>query len=117
MKLLVTNSYIEKIKSDAVEEYKKTLTAYENVDRVRENCLVLFDFDIPHMDIFSIERIGMNTNDERTIIGYFNTKEDAEKKDSKEWTLFISRNQHNKLIEEYANHTKKKRTSKQVLNG
>jgi len=100
------NRIREQAAADAIFAYKKSEAskpqAYIDIDRVREDCTVMLKFDNPHMSIFSIERMNMNDTNERTVIGYVFTGE--EKPHVKEWTLYISRRQHNELVQKFATH-------------
>lgn len=93
---------------NAVKDYQKQLANapadYTEIDRVRSDCTAMLKFDNPHVSIFSIERMEMNTRNERTIVGYVFIEEvNSEKKKPvvKEWSLYISRKQHNELVEQY----------------
>lgn len=91
---------------NAVKAYQKQLADapanYTEIDKLRSDCTAMLRFDNPHISIFSIERMEMNTRVERTIVGYVFVEDDKKKPTVREWTLYISRKQHNELVEQYA---------------
>jgi len=124
MKIL-TNKEIDLIKDTAVAEHMKKLMnekkqVLENIS-ARFQCLFAFDFANPDINVFSIERNGWNTPDERTIIGYIlsgDIHDDLHKRTLKEWSLFCSREQHNELVKKWVEYKSvKPNTSKKILKG
>jgi hypothetical protein len=111
---LYTNKQIEEIKSkaaaDAISKYTKELqneyNAIENAIKARAECAASFDFNDEDINVFSVERIempsftGVPNSRERTVIGYFIFDENGGTI-IKEWTLYCSREDHNKLVEEF----------------
>jgi len=111
---LYTNKQIEEIKSkaaaDAISTYKKKLqneyTAIENAIKARAECPASFDFNDENINVFSVERMempsiaGVPNISERTVIGYFIFDENGGTI-IKEWNLYCSREDHNKLVEEF----------------
>lgn len=121
MKFLLTDREIKalknKLKEEAVEEYKKSIEhgLWVQSKRMedRETCDFTFDFTNPNVNVFSIERVDWGTANERTTIGYYLKKEaDAAKEPGdkviREWTLLCSRTQHNQLVQEFNNYKKSK---------
>ncbi len=114
MKFLVTDREIQRIKDDAVENYKTE--EYNSVEELkREGCKVGFDLSNPAIRVFSIERIWGSARDERTVIGYQLQKDDGA--EIKEWTLLCSRNQHNQLAEILFNKKPSTPAKKPLLKG
>jgi hypothetical protein len=111
---LYTNKQIEEIKSkaaaDAISTYKKELqneyTAIESAIKARAECPASFDFNDENINVFSVERMempsiaGVPNISERTVIGYFIFDENGGTI-IKEWNLYCSREDHNKLVEEF----------------
>jgi len=111
---LYTNKQIEEIKSkaaaDAISTYKKELqneyAAIESAIKARAECPASFDFNDENINVFSVERMempsiaGVPNISERTVIGYFIFDENGGTI-IKEWNLYCSREDHNKLVEEF----------------
>jgi len=111
---LYTNKQIEEIKSkaaaDAISTYKKEsqneYTAIENAIKARAECPASFDFSDENINVFSVERMempsiaGVPNISERTVIGYFIFDENGGTT-IKEWNLYCSREDHNKLVAEF----------------
>jgi hypothetical protein len=127
---LYTNKQIEEIKSkaaaDAISKYTKELqneyNAIENAIKARAECAASFDFNDEDINVFSVERMempyvaGVPNRAERTNIGYTILGENNTVI-IKEWTLYCSREDHNKLVAEFNAVKKnvKQETSKKSL--
>lgn len=124
MKLL-TDKQIETIKDIAVAKYIRDKIDKEGRDlqKIDERgaCAFAFDFSNPDINVFSIERSGWNTPDERTIIGYIlsdDIHDDKNKSTLKEWYLLCSREQHNELVNKWLEYkAAKPNTQKKILKG
>ena len=124
MKLL-TDKQIETIKDIAVAKYIRDKIDQEGRDlqKIDERgaCAFAFDFSNPDVNVFSIERSGWNTSDERTIIGYIlsgDIHDDQNKSTLKQWDLFCSREQHNELVKKWLEYkAAKPNTQKKTLKG
>lgn len=124
MKLL-TDKQIETIKDIAVAKYIRDKIDQEGRDlqKIDERgaCAFAFDFSNPDIYVFSIERSGWNTSDERTIIGYIlsgDIHDDKNKSTLKEWDLLCSREQHNELVKKWLEYkAAKPNTQKKTLKG
>jgi len=111
---LYTNKQIEEIKSkaaaDAISAYKNQsqneYTAIESAIKARVECPASFDFSDENINVFSVERMempsfaGVPNISERTVIGYFIFNENGGTT-IKEWNLYCSREDHNKLVAEF----------------
>ena len=134
MKLFVTDREIERIKNEAVAKSKPWLTtSYTTSCEVeRDTANAAFNFNDHNITVFTIKRIDMgNSVTEHTVIGYyFNTNFDNVEKSTaplggvviRQWFLYCSRGQHNKLVEEFTASTKNKvvatpTAKKQLLKG
>jgi hypothetical protein len=111
---LYTQKQIEEIKSkaaaEAISKYSKELqdeyNAIENAIKAREECPASFNFNDENLNVFSVERMempsvaGVPNRNEHTNIGY--TILDENKTTTiKQWTLYCSREDHNKLVAEF----------------
>lgn len=83
------NQYIDQLKQD-----KKDLVERE---KIKNSCQVVINFET--MNVFSIERMQDRNLVWRTIIGYF--IENCGEKKVKEWTLYITPEQHEALCNEF----------------
>ena len=110
---LYSGKAINEIKSqagkEAVTAYLQSRQRIENEIYNRASCAVYFDFNDSNLRVFSIERVGIGTTDERTIIGYYIPSEMNQHTNSKEkiiheWFLLISREEHNRLVKEWSEH-------------
>jgi len=113
--LFKNNINVDAIKHSAVEQYKQSLEGRKQlglvVDASRADCGVcVFNFNDPEIVVFSIERVAHNTEDERTVIGYYfkrdlkNADERAPEENKKvihQWYLVCSRENHAQLVEEW----------------
>jgi hypothetical protein len=111
---LYTDKQIEEIKSkaasEAISKYSKELqdeyNAIENAIKAREECPASFDFNGENINVFSVERMempsvaGVPNRNERTLIGYTMLGENNTVI-IKEWSLYCSREDHNKLVAEF----------------
>jgi hypothetical protein len=101
MKWILTDSEIEAMKkamkaeakAEAIAEYNKTeemeerrrvrqqkdleeaTSRFENKIAARGKCTAHFDFNDEHIKVFSVERMEMYTDNERTVVGYYMLKE------------------------------------------
>jgi hypothetical protein len=113
---LYFNKSIERIKQrageDAVKAAVNNRLNIEATIAARSECVTGFNFRDPNVRVFSIERVDYGTLNERTVIGYYlqNEIDDPEqaKTDSKgsskfihEWYVLLSREGHNKLVEQW----------------
>lgn len=111
---LYTNKQIEDIKSkavtDAISNYLKEsedqFDDIENAIKAKSECPPSFNFNDENLNVFSVERldmpyaIGVPNSAERTSIGYTILGENKTVI-IKEWTLYCSREDHNKLVAEF----------------
>ena len=111
---LYTNKQIEDIKSkaaaDAISNYPKEsedqFDDIENAIKARSECPPSFNFNDININVFSVERLdmpyvaGVPNRAERTNIGYTMLGENNTVI-IKEWTLYCSREDHNKLVAEF----------------
>jgi hypothetical protein len=112
---LYTDKQIQQIKSEAqTEGYNRRsnessndqLDSIENAIKARSECPPSFNFNDININVFSIERIdmpsvaGIPDRNERTTIGY-TTLGENKTVIIKEWTLYCSREDHNKLVAEF----------------
>ena len=111
---LYTNKQIEDFKSkavtDAISNYSKELEnqfdGVENAIKARSECPPSFNFNDENFNVFSVERLdmpsaaGVPNKSERTSIGYTMLGENKNVI-IKEWTLYCSREDHNKLVAEF----------------
>ena len=127
---LYTQKQIEDIKSKAAadaisnypEESENRLDDIENAIKARSECPPSFNFNDENLNVFSVERLdmpyvaGVPSSGERTIIGYTMLGENKTVI-IKEWTLYCSREDHNKLVAEFNAVKKnvKQETSKKSL--
>jgi hypothetical protein len=114
MKFLTENQ-IFKIKESAVATYiekiKKDKAEVSKIIEERGYFPFAFDLQDPNIKIFSIKRVAHNEESEKTVIGYYLLKdienfEKSGEKVIKEWSLLISRKQHNDLVKAWAEETK-----------
>ena len=127
---LYTQKQIEDIKSKAVadaisnypEELENRFDDIENAIKARSECPPSFNFNDENLNVFSVERLdmpyvaGVPNRAERTNIGYTMLGENNTVI-IKEWTLYCSREDHNKLVAEFNAVKKnvKQETSKKSL--
>ena len=127
---LYTQKQIEDIKSKAVadaisnypEELENRFDDIENAIKARSECPPSFNFNDENLNVFSVERLdmpyvaGVPSSSERTNIGYTVLGENKTVI-IKEWTLYCSREDHNKLVAEFNAVKKnvKQETSKKSL--
>ena len=127
---LYTQKQIEDIKSraaaDAISNYPKEsenqFNDIENAIKARSECPPSFNFNDETLNVFSVERLdmpyvaGVPSSGERTNIGYAMLGENNTVI-IKEWTLYCSREDHNKLVAEFNAVKKnvKQETSKKSL--
>lgn len=127
---LYTQKQIEDIKSKAAadaisnypEESENRLDDIENAIKARSECPPSFNFNDENLNVFSVERLdmpyvaGVPSSGERTNIGYTMLGENKTVI-IKEWTLYCSREDHNKLVAEFNAVKKnvKQETSKKSL--
>ena len=111
---LYTQKQIEDIKSKAVadaisnypEELENRFDDIENAIKARSECPPSFNFNDENLNVFSVERLdmpyvaGVPSSSERTNIGYTVLGENKTVI-IKEWTLYCSREDHNKLVAEF----------------
>jgi hypothetical protein len=111
-------SLIEKVLNSDIETQKNIFSKLQEKlsiqDQSSNEKIIVKDYTVDYvdaeidfnkMDVFSIERAGVNTSNEKTIIGYFFHKEDE--KQIREWVLYVSREGHKKLIEKFNIHKSK----------
>ena len=127
---LYTQKQIEDIKSKAAaaaisnypEESENRFNDIENAIKARSECPPSFNFNDENLNVFSVERLdmpyvaGVPSSGERTNIGYTMLGENNTLI-IKEWTLYCSREDHNKLVAEFNAVKKnvKQETSKKSL--
>ena len=127
---LYTQKQIEDIKSKAAaaaisnypEESENRFDDIENAIKARSECPPSFNFNDENLNVFSVERLdmpyvaGVPSSGERTNIGYTMLGENNTLI-IKEWTLYCSREDHNKLVAEFNAVKKnvKQETSKKSL--
>lgn len=111
---LYTQKQIEDIKSKAAadaisnypEESKNQFNDIENAIKARSECPPSFNFNDETFNVFSVERLdmpyvaGVPNRAERTNIGYTMLGENKTVI-TKEWNLYCSREDHNKLVAEF----------------
>ena len=127
---LYTEKQIENIKSKAVSDERERsskelnhhLEGVETAIKDRSECPPSFNFNDININVFSVERMempyvaGIPNRAERTNIGYTILGENNTII-IKEWTLYCSREDHNKLVAEFNAVKKnvKQETSKKSL--
>jgi hypothetical protein len=127
---LYTEKQIENIKSKAVSDERERsskelnhhLEGVETAIKDRSECPPSFNFNDININVFSVERMempyvaGIPNRAERTNIGYTMLGENNTAI-IKEWTLYCSREDHNKLVAEFNAVKKnvKQETSKKSL--
>lgn len=115
---LYTDKQIQKIKSEAqTAGYNRrsdesrngqldSPDSIENAIKARSECPPSFNFNDININVFSVERIdmpkvaGIPDRNERTNIGY-TILDENKTVIIKEWTLYCSREDHNKLVAEF----------------
>ena len=124
MKLL-TDAEIENIKKLAYDNALADLrnaTYTNDTETLRATCRIGFDFSIPEMVIFSIERVDVgNAAEERTVISaYFAGDAETEPTPKiEEFSFLCSRGQHDALVKAFAEakHVAATTDAKQLLKG